>query len=119
MAWLGTGEIILILILVLILFGPKKLPELGRIIGRGVKEIQKASQLTVDEIMETEDETEKKGDEDKTEIRPIPDELTESDDVACAEFEESDYAKEDNKKPEDPRHEGEAEEFTDNKVEEG
>jgi sec-independent protein translocase protein TatA len=34
---LGTGEIILIAILVLLLFGGKKIPELMRGIGKGVK----------------------------------------------------------------------------------
>ncbi|MBW2971665.1 twin-arginine translocase TatA/TatE family subunit [Candidatus Woesearchaeota archaeon] len=35
---IGTGEIILILVIVLILFGPKKLPELARAVGKSVKE---------------------------------------------------------------------------------
>lgn len=34
---LGTGEIILIALLVLLLFGGKKIPELMRGIGKGVK----------------------------------------------------------------------------------
>ncbi|MGH9581633.1 MAG: twin-arginine translocase TatA/TatE family subunit, partial [Bryobacteraceae bacterium] len=39
---LGVQEIILIFILALILFGPKKLPELGRMLGRAVSEFRKA-----------------------------------------------------------------------------
>jgi TatA/E family protein of Tat protein translocase len=35
---IGTGEVLLILVIVLILFGPKKLPELARAVGRSVKE---------------------------------------------------------------------------------
>ena len=34
---LGTGEIIIIAIVVLLLFGGKKIPELMRSIGKGVK----------------------------------------------------------------------------------
>ncbi len=35
---IGTGEIIVILIIVLILFGPKKLPELARAVGKSIHE---------------------------------------------------------------------------------
>ncbi len=40
---IGMPEIILILAIVLILFGPKKLPELAKSLGRSVKEYKKAS----------------------------------------------------------------------------
>jgi sec-independent protein translocase protein TatA len=40
---LGGGEIILILAIVLILFGAKKLPELAKGLGQGIKEFKKAA----------------------------------------------------------------------------
>jgi len=40
---LGGGEIILILALVLILFDAKRLPELARGLGQGIKEFKKAT----------------------------------------------------------------------------
>ena len=40
---LGGGEIILVLAIVLILFGAKKLPELARGLGQGIKEFKKAT----------------------------------------------------------------------------
>ena len=40
---LGTGEILIILFIVLLLFGAKKLPELAKGLGKGVKEFKKAS----------------------------------------------------------------------------
>ena len=38
---IGWTEIIIILVIVLIIFGPKKLPELARAIGRSVQEYRK------------------------------------------------------------------------------
>jgi sec-independent protein translocase protein TatA len=40
---LGTGEIVLIMLVVLLLFGGKKLPELARGLGRGIREFKDAS----------------------------------------------------------------------------
>lgn len=40
---IGTQEILIILFIVLILFGGKKLPELARAIGHSVKEFRKAT----------------------------------------------------------------------------
>lgn len=40
---LGMPELILILIIALIVFGPGKLPEVGRAIGRGLQEFRRAS----------------------------------------------------------------------------
>lgn len=40
---LGFPELIFILVLALLIFGPKRLPEIGRTIGRGMAEFRKAS----------------------------------------------------------------------------
>lgn len=47
---LGGWEIILILAVVLILFGAKKVPELARGLGQGIKEFKKATREVQDEI---------------------------------------------------------------------
>lgn len=39
---IGAGEFIVILIVGLIVFGPSKLPEVGRAIGKGLREFRKA-----------------------------------------------------------------------------
>jgi sec-independent protein translocase protein TatA len=43
MGSLGMQEIIVIFVLALIIFGPRKLPELGKSLGRGMAEFKKAS----------------------------------------------------------------------------
>jgi TatA/E family protein of Tat protein translocase len=40
---IGWPELIILLVVVLIVFGPGKLPDIGNAIGRGVKEFRKAS----------------------------------------------------------------------------
>ena len=40
---LGVPELIFIMVLALLIFGPKRLPEIGRTIGRGMSEFRKAS----------------------------------------------------------------------------
>ncbi len=40
---LGAPEIILILVILLLLFGGKKIPELARGLGKGIKEFKDAS----------------------------------------------------------------------------
>jgi len=37
---IGPLEIAIVLVIVLIIFGPKRLPELGRSLGRGIKEFR-------------------------------------------------------------------------------
>src|SRR5215471_12742861 len=54
---LGGGEIILILALVLILFGAKKLPELAKGLGTGIKEFKKATKEVTDEVSSAMDDT--------------------------------------------------------------
>jgi len=37
---LGTGELVIILVIVLVLFGPKRLPQLGKSLGKTVKSVR-------------------------------------------------------------------------------
>jgi len=43
MGSVGTPEILLVLVIALLLFGPTKLPELGKSLGRAIREFKKAS----------------------------------------------------------------------------
>lgn len=38
--WIGPWEIAILLIVVLLVFGPKRLPEMGRSLGRGMREFK-------------------------------------------------------------------------------
>lgn len=59
MSTIGIPGLILILILALVLFGPKKLPELGRAVGHTLKEFKNATRsLTSDD--DDEDEAKRK-----------------------------------------------------------
>src|ERR1700730_7143219 len=46
----GGWEIVLILAVVLVLFGAKKLPELAKGLGQGIKEFKKATREVTDEL---------------------------------------------------------------------
>ncbi|MCJ7554883.1 MAG: twin-arginine translocase TatA/TatE family subunit [Ignavibacteriaceae bacterium] len=61
---LGAGEIILILLVVLLLFGAKKIPELAQGLGKGMKEFKKSLKDVEDELKKTDEEI-KKTDEKK------------------------------------------------------
>lgn len=61
---LGTGEIIIIALVVLLLFGGKKIPELMRGIGKGVRSFKEGINDVKDEINKPIDD-EKKNDEKK------------------------------------------------------
>jgi len=40
----GMQELVIVLVLVLILFGPRRLPEIGRAIGKAVRELKRTTQ---------------------------------------------------------------------------
>jgi sec-independent protein translocase protein TatA len=49
MGKIGFTEILLILLVIVLLFGGRKIPELMKGIGQGMKEFKKASKLDTDE----------------------------------------------------------------------
>ena len=68
----GFTEIFVIFILALLLFGPKKLPELGRLIGRGLAEFRRASTELRATIEDEVRELERAADIDNHSIAPGP-----------------------------------------------
>ncbi|MCH7946795.1 MAG: twin-arginine translocase TatA/TatE family subunit [candidate division Zixibacteria bacterium] len=49
---LGPGELILIFVAVLLLFGARRLPEIAQGMGKGIREFKKAIKDTSDELKE-------------------------------------------------------------------
>ena len=54
---IGFGELILILVIVLIIFGPSKLPEMGRAIGNGLREFKRATKGLQDDLDDSPSQT--------------------------------------------------------------
>jgi sec-independent protein translocase protein TatA len=46
----GPMELILLLVIVLIIFGPGKLPDIGNAVGKGIREFRKASSELEDSV---------------------------------------------------------------------
>ncbi len=47
---IGPAELIVILLVALVVFGPRKLPELGKSLGAGLREFRKSTQSLKDEL---------------------------------------------------------------------
>ena len=64
---LGMQELVIILVIALIIFGPRKLPELGRSLGKSIGEFKRASSELRNTI-----EDEIRVEETKTTVTPAP-----------------------------------------------
>lgn len=62
---LGLPELIVIFVIALLVFGPKKLPELGKSLGRAMAEFKKSSQEFQDSMHEEMKQVEKEAELDK------------------------------------------------------
>ena len=57
---IGMGELVVILLIILILFGASRLPEIARALGESVKEFKKASREIIGDIKDVDKEEEEK-----------------------------------------------------------
>jgi sec-independent protein translocase protein TatA len=47
--WIGPWEILILLVVVLLVFGPKRLPEFGKSLGRGMREFKSSLREITDD----------------------------------------------------------------------
>ncbi|WP_243028396.1 twin-arginine translocase TatA/TatE family subunit [Thermus albus] len=73
---LGMQEILVILVVALLIFGPKKLPELGRSLGQSIREFKRGAQEIREELEKSVDVRDDKGPEGarlaREELKPKP-----------------------------------------------
>ena len=62
---LGTGELVLIFLVILLLFGAKRLPDLAKGLGKGIREFKGAVESGKKEIIDAKDSVESKNSNDK------------------------------------------------------
>jgi TatA/E family protein of Tat protein translocase len=75
---IGMPELIIIMVIALIIFGPRKLPELGKSLGRSINEFKRAStdlQNTLEQEIKLEEQKEQKSAE-SSRFSPPPDHFT-------------------------------------------
>ena len=54
---LSGGELVLVLVVILVLFGAKRIPEFAKGLGKGINEFKRASREVTDEIERAADDT--------------------------------------------------------------
>lgn len=72
---IGMPELVIILVIALIIFGPRKLPELGKSLGKGINEFKKAStelQNTLEKEIQVEEQKEREDARAKTAAPSAP-----------------------------------------------
>lgn len=57
MGFMGGSELLIILVIVIILFGAKKIPELAGGLGKGIKEFKKATREEDNKVLENNSDT--------------------------------------------------------------
>lgn len=71
MGSIGMPEMLVILVIALIIFGPRKLPELGKTLGKSLAEFKRASN-ELKSTLEEEIRIEERQSAKKTEAPPLP-----------------------------------------------
>jgi len=66
---LGIGELALIFLVILLLFGAKRLPDMAKGLGKGIREFKKSVKDTTDELKVSMDDKEEKEDKKDTDSK--------------------------------------------------
>lgn len=67
---IGFGELLLILLVIIIFFGPKRIPDIAQSIGKGIREFKKAMRDVQDEIDKSVKEEPKKEGIQQKQVEP-------------------------------------------------
>lgn len=76
MKLLEPQTLIIILVVVLIIFGPKQLPKLGNMLGKSMKSIREGMNEMDEEVEATKEAVHKNADETKAQLKDAPVETT-------------------------------------------
>ena len=68
---IGVPGLILILVIALIIFGPKKLPEIGKAVGQTLSEFKKSARELTSDVVDEIEEAKKEVKEQKDELKEI------------------------------------------------
>lgn len=68
---IGVPGLILILVIALIIFGPKKLPEIGKAVGQTLSEFKKSAKELTSDVVDEIDEVKKEVEAHKEEVKEI------------------------------------------------
>ena len=60
MGHIGIGELVVIFLIILLLFGTKRLPEIGSALGQAIREFKRAAKDLQDEVKESPQDEQKK-----------------------------------------------------------
>jgi sec-independent protein translocase protein TatA len=66
---IGVPGLILILVLALIIFGPNKLPEIGRAVGKSIREFKRAAEGITNDIKEEFQDDLKEAQKDRIDLK--------------------------------------------------
>ena len=78
---IGTTELVIIMFIILLIFGAKKLPELAQGLGKGIREFKKASNEIQDELnFNSTDQINTTSETPKTDPKPADEEANKTQD---------------------------------------
>jgi sec-independent protein translocase protein TatA len=70
---IGFGELLIIFVVLIVFFGPKRIPDVAQSIGKGIREFKRAMKDVQDEVTKSVNEEPKSGPKERKEIsEPLP-----------------------------------------------
>lgn len=67
---IGTQELLIIFLIVLLLFGANRIPEIGRALGKGIRDFKRATRDVEDGLKDDDDRPQSRIQSPRTEVKP-------------------------------------------------